>query len=50
MTLTNPQEEFPKTLTEVALYFHKKLANEGNKKDIINKLLRLNGLRVFLWS
>ena len=29
---------------------HKKLSNEGNKKDIINTLLRLNWLRVFLWS
>ena len=29
---------------------HKKLSKEGNKKDIINTLLRLNWLRVFLWS
>ena len=29
---------------------HKNLSNEGNKKDIINTLLRLNWLRVFLWS
>ena len=29
---------------------HKKLSNEGNKKDIINTLLKLNWLRVFLWS
>ena len=31
-------------------HIHKKLSNEGNKKDIINTLLRLNWLRVFLWS
>ena len=29
---------------------HKKLSNEGNKKDIVNTLLKLNWLRVFLWS
>ena len=34
----------------VFVQIHKKLSNEGNKKDIINTLLRLNWLRVFLWS
>ena len=34
----------------VFVNIHKKLSNEGNKKDIINTLLRLNWLRVFLWS
>jgi len=34
----------------VFVHIHKKLSNEGNKKDIINTLLRLNWLRVFLWS
>ena len=34
----------------VFFYIHKRLSNEGNKKDIINTLLRLNWLRVFLWS
>ena len=34
----------------VFVRIHKKLSNEGNKKDIINTLLRLNWLRVFLWS
>mgnify|MGYP001157120734 CR=1 FL=1 len=29
---------------------HKKLSKEGNKRDIIEKLLKLNWLRVFLWS
>ena len=34
----------------VFFYIHKRLSNEGNKKDIINTLLRLYWLRVFLWS
>ena len=34
----------------VFVHIHKKLSNEGNNKDIINTLLRLNWLRVFLWS
>ena len=34
----------------VFVHIHNKLSNEGNKKDIINTLLRLNWLRVFLWS
>ena len=34
----------------VFVHIHKKLSNEGNKNDIINTLLRLNWLRVFLWS
>ena len=39
------------TLTfTVFVHINNKLSKEGNKKDIINTLLRLNWLRVFLWS